>query len=92
MEENKIIAIDDDGAEIELFIMDSVIYRDTMYVIAISEEDDEDDSEDVIDATLLKQVKSEEDYITYSFVEDDEEFNTVMAMFEENEEYEFEGE
>lgn len=91
-EDNKIVALDDDGNEINLIIMDSVIYRDVMYVIAVEDTDELDDEDEVLDATILKQIKSEDNYITYSFLEDEKEFNTVMEMFEENDDYEFEGE
>ena len=91
-EDSRIIALDDDGNELNLLIMDSVIYRDTMYVIAIEDDETIDETEEAVEATILKQVKSEDNYITYSFLEDEEEFNTVMEMFEEHDEYEFEGE
>ena len=91
--DNIITAIDENGEEIDMFILDSAIYKDVMYVLAVEDNEDEmEDEDEIVDATILKQVVSGDDYITYAFVEDDEEFEKVMEMFEENDAYEFEGE
>lgn len=88
LEDHIITALDDEGNEVDMFIMDSVIYRDVMYVLAVEDSEEELADDEILDATILKQVTSEGNYITYAFVEDDEEFSKVMDMFEANDEYE----
>lgn len=84
---NKVSAINDQGNEEEFIILDSIVFNNTIYVIA---SEDEDDDSDELEATILKQIKTEDDYITYSFIEDEEEFNLVMSKFDENEDYDIE--
>ncbi|MCL1936256.1 MAG: DUF1292 domain-containing protein [Defluviitaleaceae bacterium] len=81
--ENQITAITEDNKEVIFEVIDTAIYKDNMYMI-VTENNIENG-----EATILKQIKSEENYITYSFVEEDEEFEKVMEIFMDNDEFDF---
>lgn len=82
--DNKITAIDDNNNKIEFIVIDSLIVNDNIYIVATENEDDTE-----IEATILKEIKIEGDYITYSFIEDEIEFDEVMEVLNQKDDYDF---
>mgnify|MGYP002560556373 CR=1 FL=1 len=77
---------DDDGTEQDYYIIDGIVDNDTRYILLVKTEDfDLDEPE----AFILKEVEINEDECTYEPVEDEEEYNRVILLFQdEDSEYE----
>lgn len=86
--DNKIIAVADDNTQVELFIIDSLVLKGETYILASEEDPDEEDGNEEIEATLLKEIPDVDDYVNYVFVEDEEEYEKVMNLFMQNDSYE----
>ena len=76
------------GEKIEFLIIDAIVVDNIKYLLVIpADEADEDEPE----ATIIKEEKSEENDVFYSFVMDDNEFNKVSVLLQDNEgDYEME--
>lgn len=83
-----VTALDEDNNPVELAIIETVVVNDNIYILATQDSDSE-----IINASILKQTKSDDNYVTYSFVDEDE-YEQVMVLFEaiigQNDEYEIE--
>jgi len=85
---NKIAMIDDDGESENYVVLDEASYNGTDYLLIQKEEliYDED-----AEASIIKSVKTEGEDVIYEFIYyDDEEFNTVAGLFQDNEDYDLE--
>ena len=83
-EELEIITVTDDeiGEEIEFVVVDMKIYNEVQYMLVIESQNIDDDE---AEAAILKVVNESGDEVTYGFIEDDEEFDKVAALFESDE-------
>lgn len=89
----QITALADDNTPVHLFIIDSLVLRGDTYLLASEDDPEADEDSQTIEAVLLKEVKGvkdSKDYITYVFVENDTEYDAVMGLFMQNDEYEIE--
>lgn len=78
-EENKIVIIDDENNEIELFILEETKINGAYYILTTDAEEDEDG-----ECYILKDVsKAEEEEAVYQFVENDDELEFVGKIFSE---------
>ncbi len=71
----------EDGEKLDCIIIDSLEHEGTTYLLVVNAEDAEDDE---APADILKEVAEGDDTFSYEFIEDDEEFEKIAAMFEEN--------
>ncbi len=87
-EEMSVITMTDDetGEEIEFVVIDRKNYKGTEYILVIESKNIDDDE---AEAAILKVVGESEEEITYSVIDDDEEFETVAELFD-SEEYDVE--
>lgn len=78
----KILFWDEEANEEILFeIVDQLTIEDEKYILV-------EDEEEV--ATILKEVKQEDETITYALIENDEEFQKITLLFMESDEYDVE--
>ena len=75
----KIIIVDDEGNEIELYVLEETKINGSNYILTTDAEEDEDG-----ECYILKDVSRPEDSdAVYEFVEDDTEAENVFAIFTE---------
>ena len=79
--ENEIKVTLDDGSEITCFILDTIEHNNINYILVVEEDEDSDE------ATIMKEIKMDDDYVTYEFIESDDEFNTIIELFNDNDDY-----
>ena len=78
MEENKIVICDDEGQDIELYVIEETKFNNMYYILAA----DSDGSDG--ECYILKDVSSKEsDEAVYEFVSDDSELNCLLDIFKE---------
>lgn len=78
-EENKIVIVDDDNNEIELYILEETKINGAYYILTTDAEEGEDG-----ECYILKDVsKAEDEEAVYQFVENDDELNFVGKIFAE---------
>ena len=80
-EELEIITMVDDETEeeIEFVVIDRKQMNDTEYILVVESKNVDDDE---AEAAILKVVSETDNDITYSIIEDDDEFNAAAALFE----------
>ena len=79
--------LDEDGESIDFAVLDEASYNGTDYLLVLEEESiDDDDAE----ASIIKAIKTEGDDVIYEFIDDDEEFNAVAGLFQDNDDYDLE--
>ena len=79
MEEKKITLVDEDQT-IEFYVVEETKLNGRNYLLVTDAEDDEEDG----DCYILKDVSAEDEAeALYEFVEDDEELEGLMKIFEE---------
>ena len=78
----QIIFDSEDGEELSFFVIEETTIGGIRYLL-VSDEDPETPSEEDKDATILKCVSSDDDQDVYEFVEDDDEWDAVLSVFEE---------
>lgn len=74
--------IDDDGNECNFFVVDGIEVEGVNYLLIVDHEKYEE--EDTPEAFLIKETASEGEELIYEFVEDDNEYNKVMILLQEN--------
>lgn len=84
-DENIITLTDDEGNDVEFFLLDVVEYKDEDYMVMIPLDDDDEelDEDDEEDEVVILKVVHEGDEEIYSGVEDEETLNAVFAIFQE---------
>ncbi|MBU5460147.1 DUF1292 domain-containing protein [Anaerostipes sp. MSJ-23] len=75
--ENKIQLFDDDGNEIELFVIEQTTLAGNNYLLVA------DSMQDDGVVMIMKEVELEDDFVSYEFVEDDEELKMISGIFNE---------
>ena len=79
---------DDEGNAVEFTIIDGVEVEGTSYLLVIETENLENDTSE---ASILKETAEDGENLIYEFIDDDDEFEKIAAIFQENEEgYEIE--
>ena len=79
MEEKKITLVDEDQT-IEFYVVEETKLNGRNYLLVTDAEDDEEDA----DCYILKDMSAEDEAeALYEFVEDDEELEGLMKIFEE---------
>ncbi|HAQ39985.1 MAG TPA: DUF1292 domain-containing protein [Clostridiales bacterium] len=76
-----ITVTDEDGNEIEFYILDVVEHKGGTYLLVIEDIEDDD-----TEATIIKEVEVDGDDVVYELIEDEEEFNIIAELFENNNE------
>lgn len=77
---NIIVMFDDDGNEQELFVLGTVEDDDERYLIVSEDLEQVDDEQDVV---VLKEIYSDDDEnVDYHIVEDDDELERIIDLFE----------
>lgn len=83
-DENIITLTDDEGNDVEFFLLDVVEYKDEDYMVMIPlDDEDEDDEEDDEDEVVILKVIHDGSEEIYSGVEDEETLNAVFELFQE---------
>ncbi len=81
-----ITMVDDDGSEQDFFVIDGIDEGECRYLLLVKAEDFELDEPE---AYIFKEIEVNEENCTYEPVEDDEEYNRVITLFQdEDSEYE----
>ena len=76
---NKIVIKDDEGNEIELFVLEATKINGAYYILTTDAQEDEDG-----ECYILKDVsKPEDEEAVYQFVENEDELNFVGKIFAE---------
>lgn len=75
--ENKIQLFDDDGNEIELFVIEQTTLAGNNYLLVA------DSMQDDGVVMIMKEIELEDDFVSYEFVEDDEELKMISGIFNE---------
>ena len=79
MEDDRIVMIMEDGSEQEFTILEQTVYNGSSYILVTDAPDDEDG-----ECYIMKDVSDpEDDEAVFESVEDDEEFDAVMGLFED---------
>lgn len=88
-EDEIIIMVNDKGEEKEFAIIDAVRCGEGNYLLVADAkpkiQDEEDDEE--LDAVILKELQEEDEQLIYEIVEEDKEFERVIKLFQENEDF-----
>jgi putative Holliday junction resolvase len=82
-----ITMLDENGESVDFVVLDEASYNGTDYLLVLEEESVDDDA---AEASIIKAVNTEGEDVIYEFVEDDEEFNAVAGLFQDNDDYELE--
>jgi hypothetical protein len=84
MSDKVMVMTGDDGEEISLKAIEQTMISNILYILAEENETD--------NVYIMKEVRSEGEDSWFEFVEDDEEWNAIMPVFEEllGEDYTFE--
>jgi len=94
--ESSFIMTDEEGNEVEFFIVDEIEDNGVTYLLltdsAFDEDEDvADDEEDESEAIILKEVPGEGDEAVYEVIEDDAEFERIAEIFaQRSEDYDIE--
>ncbi len=83
-----ISVVSDNGETIECFVIDGVLDNNIQYLLVVACDDfDKDEAE----AFILKQIDEDGEEVIYAPVEDNNEYNRVLVLLQENEtDYEME--
>ena len=73
---------EDDGSEQDFFVIDGIDEGDKRYLLLVRSEDFELDEPE---AYIFKEVEVNEENCTYEPVEDDEEYNRIISLFQDDE-------
>ena len=77
--EEKIVLTDDEGNEVEMYVVEETRINNVNYILVTEEGDEEEDI-----AHILKDVSDENDEeAIYEMVEDDEELVAISKVFEQ---------
>ena len=79
--------LDEDGESVDFAVLDEASYNGTEYLLVLEDESIEDDD---AEASIIKAIKTEGEDVIYEFIEDDEEFNAVAGLFQDNDDYDLE--
>ena len=75
--DNKILLLDDEGQEIELYVLEQTTLAGKNYLLTA------DSLEDDGVVMIMKEVELEDDMVSYEFVEEEEELKIISGIFNE---------
>lgn len=75
--ENRILLLDDEGNEIELYVLEQTTLAGKNYLLTADSMDDDG----VV--MIMKEAELEDDMVSYEFVEDEEELKMISSIFNE---------
>ena len=75
--ENRILLLDDEGNEIELYVLEHTTLAGKNYLLTADSMDDDG----VV--MIMKEAELEDDMVSYEFVEDEEELKMISSIFNE---------
>ena len=75
--ENQILLLDDEGNEIELYVLEQTTLAGKNYLLTADSMDDDG----VV--MIMKEAELEDDMVSYEFVEDEEELKMISSIFNE---------
>ncbi len=75
--DNKILLFDEEGQEIELYVLEQTTLAGKNYLLAADSLGDDG----VV--MIMKEVELEDDMVSYEFVEDEEELKIISGIFNE---------
>ncbi len=76
----------EDGEEYEFVVVDALRLEEANYLLVVNIDQDEEDED--VEACILKEVTEKNSEIIYEIVEEDEEFNKLIELFQENDDIE----
>ncbi|MFI3230101.1 MAG: DUF1292 domain-containing protein [bacterium] len=81
--------VDEDGNIVECFVIDGINVDNIQYLLVVNAEDFDDEE---AEAFILKQIDEDEDEdeAIYAPVEDDNEYNKVLVLLQENDDTDYE--
>lgn len=82
-DENYITLTDDDGKEVEFYLLDIVEYKDEDYMVMIPMDDEDMEEDDEEDEVVILKVVRDGDEETYEGVEDEEILDAVFELFQQ---------
>ena len=83
-----VIMKDDEGNDVEFTVIDGAVVDDVNYLLVIETEHLDDEQ---ADADILKEIAEEGENLVFGFIQDEDEYERVAAVFQENDEdYELE--
>lgn len=80
-----ITLIGESGEENNFAVVDALRFEDINYLLAVNIEQEEENEE--LEACILKEIQEEGSDVVYEIVEDDEEFEKLIEMFQENDDF-----
>ncbi len=80
-----ITLLGENGEESDFAVIDALRLEDINYLLIVNVE--EDDEADEMEACILKEVEEENAEVIYELVEDDEEFEKLIKLFQENDDF-----
>ncbi len=75
----------ENGEESDFAVVDALRLENTNYLLVINIEQDE--NEDEVEACILKEVEEENSEIIYELVDEDDEFEKLIQLFQENDDF-----
>lgn len=72
--------VDDDGSEQDFFVIDGIDEGNVRYLLLVRSEDFELDEPE---AYIFKEIESDDESCTYEPVEDEEEYNRIIVLFQD---------
>ncbi len=84
-EEMVITLIGENDEERDFSVIDALRLEDSNYLLVIDIEQDEESEE--LEACILKEVNEEDGSLIYEIVEEEEEFEKLIEMFQENDDF-----
>lgn len=72
--------VEDDGSEQDFYVIDGLDEGDCRYLLLVRTEDFELDEPE---AYIFKEIETDEDNCTYEPVEDEDEYNRVILLFQD---------
>ncbi len=79
MEQGKICLTDEDGSEVEFYILEQTELGGSTYLLVTDSDEEEEEAE----ALILREIIDEQDNVVYETVEDETTLNALSGLFEE---------
>lgn len=75
---DKITVYNDEGEEAEFYVLEQTQINGSAYLLAVESEDDDD-----AQAWIFRQAGTDEDEVYYETIDDEDELEAVVGVFEE---------
>lgn len=80
--EDTISIVNDEGETALFHVIEQTQINGNSYLLASECSDETEDEEDELEAWIFKQVRTEDDEIIYTIIENDNEIDAVVRVFE----------